>query len=178
MTNTKQQIEDYKARLEALSSSMNNLKKRLKNAMDDLKQLQEEERRVFDQNWWPEKGERYYRISDSGGVTSLQFACYELYKVHSRYSVCGLFQHKEHAETYLKINRRYHELMEMVGKASFDEWFELYYNEKSGFVSFHKVSSGTRRPGCRKIDESSLKTLLTEFTQDELKIWVLGGAVR
>lgn len=130
--------------------------------------------------WRPEQGDDYYLINSLGGVEGFYSNVEERTIQNIRNSISGGFATQEHADTWKRINDRYWGLMKGVkldwGDAS-QAKFHLYYHHGHKKVIKNTDCIGEDQ-GTNYMTEEAADKLLSEFTQAELKLWVLGGARR
>lgn len=163
--------------------SLQELKKRYEASKAELEALGKEiealETEIDYSTWWPREGEGYFFIPARGGVVPAPPGCPIVALSHSRYTAGGLFATREHAETWLKIDKRYWELMQGVTLDWKTEkskvWF--YFNHKDDDV-LACTETFDQNEGSKHMPPEVADTLFKEFTQAELKLWVLGAARR
>lgn len=163
---------------EDLKNKIDHLEVLLKECKDELEQG-EKETDIDYSTWWPENGGGYYFIDNDGNIE--YGASYGEYAIiHARNSISGILATKDHAETFKKIDDRYWQLMEGVsldwGDFDVKKYFLRY--DHSAIDIFDVYVRSSQAQGIKYMTKEIAEKLYKDFTQAELKLWILGGARR
>ena len=159
MTNTTQKIDDLQKQIDTLRSEL------------------EKPQEIDYSTWWPEDYGEYWHYASG---RCLNITNNEGSVRASRRRAGGIFATAEDRDTFVRVNERYYELMDGVVldwgyKSSVKYYFYWCHNEAEAIVD---VCWAKQAQGTNYMTEAESDIMTLEFTQAELKLWVLEGAQR
>ena len=116
----------------------------------------------------PKEGEDCCFLDSAGEPMNTTFiAAYDEARI--KYSLL-IGRTQEACETFRRVHDRYHELMEGVELSEYNT-YELGYNHEENEVAH---CTGIMQFGTRLMTIDIAKTLISEFSTDELRLWITG----
>jgi len=151
-------------------TTITDLQKRITELQADLDKMKEVKE-------WPQKGDRYWHVHDSG---SPNYSLWDGDEIDLyRQAMGNVFRTEDTPATWFKVQIRAIELrgdwVDSANKANPDlAGACLSFNGDTGLIEVY-LSHVYHHQGAFYMPVIAAETLLKEFTQDELKIWVTGG---